>query len=202
MYKTSLEIYRDLVRLVNHIGARTPKGEVLMNTIRSEFRANKHVTDQDRIAELQEDARRALSNYLISDSLTKMRKRKDIEGDVRDGSQPEYEQVKFNVETLDAAVRSAFEVGDHKATTESKKVSSVLDWAGEDEDLVEPSEEKAEEVGPQIDPEALADSVLRFGATYKLRDPNDGVDLAYFVVPENPKGDADAGTIDVEGKDK
>eukprot|EP00466_Bigelowiella_natans_P015019 jgi/Bigna1/126305/aug1.2_g1013 len=171
MYKSSLQIYRDLVRLVNHIGARTPKGELLLNTIRSEFRANKHVTDKDKINELQEDARRALSNYLVSDSLTKMRKRKDVEGDVMDGSQPEYEQVKFDVGHLDSVVQAAFEKGDQKATTESKKGgqggggTDVLEWATEGEPEMKFFEDEEDEARPRpaVDPEQLADAVSKFG---------------------------------------
>ena len=69
-HRTSIELYRDLLRLVAHIapGTTSPKSIALRTMIRSEFNKSKHLsptTDEVQIETMKANAVRALSNYML-----------------------------------------------------------------------------------------------------------------------------------------
>ena len=67
--RTSIELYRDLLRLINHIApGSSPKSLALRTMIRSEFDKSKHLSpekDAAQIEMLKANAVRALSNYML-----------------------------------------------------------------------------------------------------------------------------------------
>ena len=74
-FRTSIELYRDLLRLVKHIapGTTSPKSIALRAMIRGEFDKSRHLSpdsaaDQAQIESLKANAVRALSNYMLYES--------------------------------------------------------------------------------------------------------------------------------------
>lgn len=73
--RTSIELYRDLLRLINHIapGISSPKSIALRNMVRSEFNKSRillsNVSDaaerENKIEGMKANAIRALSNYML-----------------------------------------------------------------------------------------------------------------------------------------
>ncbi|KAL7486117.1 hypothetical protein ACHAW6_015966 [Cyclotella cf. meneghiniana] len=70
--RTSIELYRDLLRLVSHIapGTTSPKSRALRTMIRTEFDKSRTLsphstTDAIKIEGLKANAVRALSNYML-----------------------------------------------------------------------------------------------------------------------------------------
>mmetsp|Transcript_12202 Transcript_12202/g.21154 ORF Transcript_12202/g.21154 Transcript_12202/m.21154 type:complete len:112 (-) Transcript_12202:557-892(-) len=69
--RTSIELYRDLLRLINHVApGASPKSIALRTMIRSEFDKSKHLSaenpsDAIQIEGLKANAVRALSNYML-----------------------------------------------------------------------------------------------------------------------------------------
>ena len=68
--RTTAELYRDCLRLVNHIAGRSTKGASLRRIVLSEFRKNADVKG-DKVEQLKGNAVRALSNYLVMNSMSK-----------------------------------------------------------------------------------------------------------------------------------
>lgn len=67
--RTSLELYRDCLRLVKHLApGGSAKGVALRNTLRQQFRASQNETNETTIAAKKADAVRALSNYMLFQS--------------------------------------------------------------------------------------------------------------------------------------
>jgi hypothetical protein len=66
--KTTVQLYRDCLRLANHIGSNSPKGRVLKSSIRSSFKANKFETNVESIERMKSNAVRALANYMLAES--------------------------------------------------------------------------------------------------------------------------------------
>ncbi|CAM9614588.1 unnamed protein product [Discosporangium mesarthrocarpum] len=66
--RTSLQLYRDCLRLVDHIAAKSAKGQQLRHILRGEFEKNRDVKDQDKIDQLKGNAIRGLSNYFLHES--------------------------------------------------------------------------------------------------------------------------------------
>jgi hypothetical protein len=70
--RTTTELFRDCLRLVNHVaGWHSKKGATLRKIVASEFRKNAAVEDEQKIEALRGNAVRALSNYLMLQSLGK-----------------------------------------------------------------------------------------------------------------------------------
>jgi len=70
--RTSLQLYRDCLRLVSHIApGSSPKGLALRSTVRLEFSKNKDEEDEDKIEFMKAGAIRALSNYMLYESGSK-----------------------------------------------------------------------------------------------------------------------------------
>ena len=59
------------MRTANHIAGNSAKGHALKTMIRTEFRKNAAVTDEDKIEELKFAAVRGMSNYLLLVASTK-----------------------------------------------------------------------------------------------------------------------------------
>jgi hypothetical protein len=64
--KSSLALYRDCLRLIQHMaGTTSPKARNLRAIVAAQFRAHKDETDPARLHALKQGAERGLSNYLI-----------------------------------------------------------------------------------------------------------------------------------------
>eukprot|EP00924_Labyrinthula_sp_SR-Ha-C_P004501 snap_masked-scaffold_1-processed-gene-2.35-mRNA-1 protein AED:0.01 eAED:0.01 QI:0/-1/0/1/-1/1/1/0/79 len=63
--KTTVEIYRDCLRLIKHVAGDSPKANNIKNILRQEFKKNKYETSEEKISELKFSAVRGLSNYLM-----------------------------------------------------------------------------------------------------------------------------------------
>ena len=72
MNRTSLELYRDCLRLVRHIApGESPKALALRHTVRQQFQQHKNETNEATIESLKANAVRALSNYMLYQSAQK-----------------------------------------------------------------------------------------------------------------------------------
>mmetsp|Transcript_34874 Transcript_34874/g.35520 ORF Transcript_34874/g.35520 Transcript_34874/m.35520 type:complete len:100 (+) Transcript_34874:178-477(+) len=69
--RTSIHLYRDCLRLVQHMSGNSAKGKQLRTIVRNEFKKNMNVEDNTKIEFLKSNAVRALSNYLMLQSSTK-----------------------------------------------------------------------------------------------------------------------------------
>ena len=64
--RTSIQLYRDLLRLLTHIAPGTsPKSIALRTTVRAEFEKSRNEEDPAKIESLKANAVRALSNYML-----------------------------------------------------------------------------------------------------------------------------------------
>lgn len=64
--RTSIQLYRDLLRLLAHIAPGTsPKSIALRTTVRVEFEKSRNEEDPAKIEDLKANAVRALSNYML-----------------------------------------------------------------------------------------------------------------------------------------
>eukprot|EP00903_Cladosiphon_okamuranus_P008251 g7942.t1 len=66
--RSATRLYRDCLRLVDHIASKSPKGQQLRLILRTEFKKNMAETDPVKIAALKGNAIRGLSNYLVHES--------------------------------------------------------------------------------------------------------------------------------------
>jgi len=64
-FKTTVQIYRDSLRLIKHIAGDSPKAQNIRNVVRQEFRRNANETNPETIENLKFNAVRGLSNYLV-----------------------------------------------------------------------------------------------------------------------------------------
>jgi len=66
-FRTTLELYRDCMRLANHVGKDNGPGGIraIKAQVRSQFKKNLYETDQKKIEEQREAAVRALTNYFV-----------------------------------------------------------------------------------------------------------------------------------------
>ncbi|GAB9473238.1 hypothetical protein Gpo141_00010393 [Globisporangium polare] len=63
--RTSIQLYRDCMRLAKHIGGTSKKGSAIKSLIRREFEKARDETDPEKIEGLKTNAIRGLSNYLV-----------------------------------------------------------------------------------------------------------------------------------------
>lgn len=68
---STLKLYRDCMRLTYHIAAASAKGEAMRTMIRSQFKANIAVTDEQEIARLKMLGVVGLQNYVIHEQTGK-----------------------------------------------------------------------------------------------------------------------------------
>ena len=67
--RTSIQLFRDALRLANHIaGKSSPKGRQLVSIIRAEFKKNKDENDVAKIEAHKGAAIRGLATYLMMES--------------------------------------------------------------------------------------------------------------------------------------
>jgi len=67
-----LKLYRDCLRLIQHVApGASPKSMALKLTVRSEFKRNMQLRDEDAIEAAKANAVRALSNYLLATAAPK-----------------------------------------------------------------------------------------------------------------------------------
>ena len=71
------QLYRDCLRLVNHVAGKSAKGTSLTTIVRGEFRRNANVIDPNQLDALKGNATRALSNYLMLESVSQDERLKD-----------------------------------------------------------------------------------------------------------------------------
>mmetsp|Transcript_114990 Transcript_114990/g.171857 ORF Transcript_114990/g.171857 Transcript_114990/m.171857 type:complete len:102 (-) Transcript_114990:8-313(-) len=70
--RTSLELFRDCLRLVKHVApGHSPKALALRQTVRAQFKAGRDETDPTKVENLKSGAVRALSNYMLYQSAQK-----------------------------------------------------------------------------------------------------------------------------------
>eukprot|EP00611_Tribonema_gayanum_P009975 TRINITY_DN19888_c0_g1_i1.p3 TRINITY_DN19888_c0_g1~~TRINITY_DN19888_c0_g1_i1.p3 ORF type:complete len:107 (-),score=17.31 TRINITY_DN19888_c0_g1_i1:448-768(-) len=69
--RTSRQLYRDCLRLANHVGGRSAKGDAMRKMISTEFRKHIGETDPARVAILKAAAVRGLSNYFLHESASR-----------------------------------------------------------------------------------------------------------------------------------
>lgn len=69
MDRTSLQLYRDCLRLVAHIAPGiSPKAQALKATVRDSFRANAGLKEPKQVEAAKAGAVRALANYMLYES--------------------------------------------------------------------------------------------------------------------------------------
>jgi len=69
--KSTVQLYRDCLRVVDHMAANSPKGFAMRTLIRGEFRKNAKEEDEEKIEALKMNAARGLANYLLYESGSK-----------------------------------------------------------------------------------------------------------------------------------
>jgi hypothetical protein len=74
--KTTPQLYRDCLRLANHVASDSPKGRFIRSSIRSSFKKHMHITDPTLMESLRGNAIRALANYLMAETGLKDEKMK------------------------------------------------------------------------------------------------------------------------------
>eukprot|EP00560_Eucampia_antarctica_P003794 CAMPEP_0197835630 /NCGR_PEP_ID=MMETSP1437-20131217/26432_1 /TAXON_ID=49252 ORGANISM="Eucampia antarctica, Strain CCMP1452" /NCGR_SAMPLE_ID=MMETSP1437 /ASSEMBLY_ACC=CAM_ASM_001096 /LENGTH=101 /DNA_ID=CAMNT_0043441217 /DNA_START=24 /DNA_END=332 /DNA_ORIENTATION=+ len=73
--RTSLQLYRDCLRLVRHIApGNSPKGFALRSMVQTEFGKNRDEKDEAKLEFMKTAAIRGLSNYMLYESGTKDKK--------------------------------------------------------------------------------------------------------------------------------
>ncbi|CAI5726479.1 unnamed protein product [Peronospora farinosa] len=63
--RTTIQLYRDSLRLAKHIGGNSKKGQAIKELVRREFEKGRKETDPEKIEALKANAIRGLSNYLM-----------------------------------------------------------------------------------------------------------------------------------------
>jgi hypothetical protein len=74
MGKTTRGIYRDCMRLVEHVAARTVKADKIKYMVRASFRTNMGEKDPDKVEQLRANAVQALSTYLTHHGITRLKR--------------------------------------------------------------------------------------------------------------------------------
>lgn len=69
--KTSLDLYRDCLRLVKHIAGNSKKADNIKRIVKGEFKKNSGVTDEAMVMSLRSNAIRGLANYMMMESGSK-----------------------------------------------------------------------------------------------------------------------------------
>lgn len=69
--RTAPQLYRDCLRLVQHIAGKSKKGDNIRVIVGKEFRKNAALTDPVQIEQLKSHAIRGLANYLMIEATNK-----------------------------------------------------------------------------------------------------------------------------------
>eukprot|EP01138_Halocafeteria_seosinensis_P012333 gb/GECG01012602.1/.p1 GENE.gb/GECG01012602.1/~~gb/GECG01012602.1/.p1 ORF type:complete len:202 (+),score=48.07 gb/GECG01012602.1/:1-606(+) len=75
--KTTKQVYRDCLRLIQHMAGNSPKADVLRNVVRTQFKQNMNETNEAAIQQLKGRAERVLSQYLFYEQSTRDPRFKD-----------------------------------------------------------------------------------------------------------------------------
>jgi len=121
-FRTSIELYRDLLRLVKHIapGTTSPKSISLRMMIRGEFNKSRHLSpdraaDQPQIESMKANAVRALSNYMLYESGVKDSSRGGKLGNAMDRFHDRnMEEMRDNAVERPTASKQEGSSGEHK----------------------------------------------------------------------------------------
>lgn len=69
--RSTPQLYRDCLRLVQHIAGKSKKGDTIRTIVRREFQKNAKLEDPAMIDQLKSNAIRGLANYLMIESTNK-----------------------------------------------------------------------------------------------------------------------------------
>lgn len=69
--RTSPQLFRDCLRLIQHVAGKSKKAQQLRLIVGKEFRRNASVSEPEKIEALKSNAIRALANYLMMESSNK-----------------------------------------------------------------------------------------------------------------------------------
>lgn len=69
--RPTTQLYRDCLRLIQHVAGKSIKGQKLRQIVRNEFKRNADVKEEKVVDHLKSNAIRALSNYLMLQSAQK-----------------------------------------------------------------------------------------------------------------------------------
>ena len=73
--KSSLALYRDCLRLIEHMAGRSAKAQTIKGILRGEFAKNRNETDPVKIEELRGSVMQGLANYLTVESLSRLKRK-------------------------------------------------------------------------------------------------------------------------------
>ncbi|GAX27576.1 hypothetical protein FisN_13Hh337 [Fistulifera solaris] len=101
--RTSLQLYRDCLRLIQHVApGRSAKNTALRQTVRQQFARNRDLTDEEAIQNAQTNAVRALSNYLLAAQASTDKKVGSAMKDYTMRSMKEAKSIKHDVNKKDS----------------------------------------------------------------------------------------------------
>lgn len=75
--RSSIEIFRDCLRLINHVGGKSDKALEIRKHVMTEFKRNKNETDPAKITIMKDCAVQGLTNYLLTYNMSKLKQPKD-----------------------------------------------------------------------------------------------------------------------------
>jgi hypothetical protein len=76
--RTTIEIFRDCLRLINHVGGKSDKAGAIRFHVRSEFKKNMREADPLKISIQKDCAIQGLSNYLVAHHMSKLTTRESV----------------------------------------------------------------------------------------------------------------------------
>ena len=74
--RSTIQMYKDLYRVAQHMGARQKNTRELCAMVTGEFRKNMYETDPERIQKYRDDCARVISNYMGLLALNEVSSRK------------------------------------------------------------------------------------------------------------------------------
>ncbi len=78
--RTSLQLYRDVMRLVDHVAGKSRKAEAMKVLVRKEFRKNADEIDPDKITQMKQRAQKGIQNYLALEAVSKLKPKDGVSG--------------------------------------------------------------------------------------------------------------------------
>lgn len=104
--RTTPQLYRDCLRLVNHIAGRSKKANNIKKVILTEFRKNAKVNDPVLIDQLKSHAIRGLANYLMMESSSKDPRLQQASSTFSSTSVKQAQNVKEQLKNSDLSINS------------------------------------------------------------------------------------------------
>eukprot|EP00741_Cyanophora_paradoxa_P011804 tig00020564_g11408.t1 len=65
VFRTTLQLFRDCIRLADYLGTKGANGNALKRHVRNEFKKHMFESNPEKIEQLRENAFRGLQNYLM-----------------------------------------------------------------------------------------------------------------------------------------